>query len=271
MRFVHCPRSQDVVYTDISRAAPLKGRTALRAGRNRAIPRVSLALALALLATLLWPAGARVHASFCAQGECHYYSSVQSGTGYTNTGTGALTAAWNNYSVNQNAMGASAWSVFLINYGTRQAIEAGFFSGGAYNVSYTNIQMLAYWSINEGTTGWAYTNEPLARGQGLWVAAGVCGGCGGSLEQVGSYVNAVDGGTYNVNEPATNTAQGEVVGLSNYSAGDIAWMCGGSDSQTMYWGDGNGFYTWGFLNVTGVDSPFTESDNGVDYWYCGGY
>lgn len=236
----------------------------LTEGRRALIPGFLLAT-LALLVS-----GTRVDASYCAGSFCHYYSSVDSGTGYTNTGTGAIANTWSQYSVNSNANGGSAWSVFLQNNDTHHAIEGGFFSGSGYNIGWTN-QMLVYWSINGGYPGYAYSNEPLPLGQQLWVATGICGGCGGSLEQVGSYVNAIAGGTYQVEMPATNHAQGEVTGLYYYSPGDIAWMCGGATTQDMYWGDGSGWNQWGVLTSPGADSPFYESDNAIDLWSCGGY
>jgi len=58
--------------------------------------------------------------------------------------------------------------------------------------------------------------------------------------------------------------------LSSYPAGQISWMCGGSESSSMYW-FGSGWYSWGIIGNRIHDQPFTESDNGINNWTCGGY
>lgn len=91
--------------------------------------------------------------------------------------------------------------------------------------------------------------------------------------QVGSYVEAIDGGRYQISTPRYNYSQAEVGGQTPNEYGDnnpTSWICGGSgDNMSMYWGS-SGWNEWGFVN-TYVDSPYQVSSNGKSVWSCSGY
>ncbi|MDA8397117.1 MAG: hypothetical protein M0Z29_04575 [Actinomycetota bacterium] len=206
---------------------------------------------------------------------CHWYAEGASGYGNSVTGTGADTTVWSHYSEDKTDSGFTDQAAWLENWNgapnSSQSLEGGFYSGLGNNIPWTN-GVLPYDTYSNGY-GEHDVNDPLSLGTGVWIAVSICNGCGGSLMQVGSYVEAIDGGRYQISTPRYNYSQAEVGGQTPNEYGDnnpTSWICGGSgDNMSMYWGS-SGWNEWGFVN-TYVDSPYQVSSNGKSVWSCSGY
>ncbi|MGH7686785.1 MAG: hypothetical protein ACREN2_08215 [Candidatus Dormibacteria bacterium] len=178
--------------------------------------------------------------------------------------------------MDQQANGFSDQAVWLANYNgginASQSLEVGMYSGAGYNITWTT-HILPYSTYSSGS-GENDVNQPLTGGQGIWMAVNICAGCGGSIMQVGSYVGAIDGGAYPMDEPRTNFTAGEVGGKIPNEYGDnnpTSWMCGGYDVQAMEWADAAGWYHWGGNMTTVADYPYQAQTDGGYYFACQGY
>lgn len=198
-----------------------------------------------------------------AASDCNYqgrwYGTATSGAG-SNTGTGASTTTWTNWSVPGGYPGFSdegVWSINNNNHGN--ALEGGFFTGTGSGGYYTNA-MSPYYTTNNGANEVDGRGQNLGAHTGIWMATTDNGSTGSVTVGPFGWSNIA----YGVSTPRLNYAQGEV------NCHDI-WMGGGSgESFQMYFLSGGSWNLWGYNNNT-YNWPYWVQHQSNSSWANGGY
>ncbi|MFZ2032164.1 MAG: hypothetical protein WAW53_00245 [Candidatus Dormiibacterota bacterium] len=200
----------------------------------------------------------------------HYYGWANSGFG-TTIGTAATTTTWSAYSVQSSPAAFSdeaSWLTQTTSNGTLEpqasSIEGGFYSGQGVNPAWTTA-ILPYWTETDGGNEHDYAADALGKGTGVTIYVEGHYSTQAAKVEVGGY--SFNLGTYVVNTPRGNYAQGEVDSKNTSMGG------GSGESFTQYFEPESAigqFGLWGALTV-GYNSPFLASRSSSSVWSNSGY
>jgi hypothetical protein len=200
----------------------------------------------------------------------HYYGVANSGFG-TSIGTAATTTTWSSYSVQSSPAAFSdeaSWLTQTTSDGTldfsASSIEGGFYSGQGVNPAWTNA-ILPYWTETNGHNEHDYAADALGKGVGVTIYVEGDYSTQAAKVEVGGHSFSL--GSYVVNTPRGNYAQGEVDSKNSTMGG------GSGESFTQYFEPEStigSFDLWGELAV-GYDSPFLASRSSNSVWSNSGY
>lgn len=162
----------------------------------------------------------------------------------------------------------ASWLWQTNSYGTPEpqlsSIEGGFYSGAGANPIWTTA-VLPYWTETNGLNEHDYAADAFAPGTGITIYVEGHYLTQAAKVEVGG--NSFNLGSYVVNTPRGNYAQGEVDSKNT-------WMGGGSgESFTQYFEPEltiGSFETWGELSA-GYDLPFSASRASNSVWSNSGY
>lgn len=243
------------------------------ARRRRILP---LMCCVGLAGAVMAPTSVNANSPNCANSYCHWYVRADFTYQSAATGDGASTWVWSQWSADHYDSGFADVATWLENWNgipnDLQSIEGGYYTGFGRNIPWTN-STLPYDTYSNGT-GEHDVNTPLTAGAAIWMAVAICAGCGGSIMQVGSYVEAIDGGAYQIASPRYMFAQAEVGGhVPNHWGHNTpaTWMCGGDGIQlNMEWGNGS-WQSWDRTTYFQVDAPYVGHTNTIAQWDCSGF
>jgi hypothetical protein len=228
---------------------------------------LSVVIALSVL-------GAGAHSPYVLAASCpvpvHYYGYANSGFG-TTIGTAATTTTWAHYSVQSSPAAFSdeaSWLTQTTSNGTldpqASSIEGGFYSGQGANPAWTNL-ILPYWTETDGGNEHDYAADGLGTSTGVTIYVEGDYSSQAAKVEVGGHSFSL--GSYVVNTPRGNYAQGEVDSQNS-------WMGGGSGESFQQYFEPEStigsFNLWGELSV-GHTSPFSASKSSNSVWSNSGY